>query len=67
MGTAAALTKREQRELETLRGRLRTMLKALDEIREPATLRLVTSGKQAIARGAAGIPLSNLWDRLGLR
>jgi hypothetical protein len=67
MGMVAALTKQEQRELEILRARLRTMLKALDEIREPASLRLITSGKRAIAGGAAGLPLSSLWDKLRLR
>jgi len=57
----------EREELDILREQLRKILRALDDIKDPETLRLITSGKAAIAAGTAGIPVSNLWVKLGLK
>ena len=57
----------EREELDTLREQLSRILQALNEIKDPETLRLITSGKASIAAGSPGIPAVDLWKKLGLK
>lgn len=67
MAKATGLTAPELEELEILRSQLRKLLRALDEIKDRKTLALVTSGKEFLAKGQAGIPVAELWKKLGLK
>lgn len=58
---AAGLTDLEWEMLSRLREGLPRIVRALERARDPETLRLILSGRAAMASGASGIPLEELW------
>jgi PHD/YefM family antitoxin component YafN of YafNO toxin-antitoxin module len=42
------------------------LLEILEELSDPGHLRRVAEGRKAISRGAKGIPIEQVWKRLGL-